>query len=268
MDFASAYFEQLVYVGMFVLGAVVGSFLNVVMLRLRSGISFVTGKSQCLSCGTELRWFELVPILSYLAQRGRCRACHAKLFYQYPFVEFVTGLLFVLVLNRSGIFILPEVSSVIILALSLVFWCVALVIAGYDARHKIIPDELSVALGLIGVMFAFTDPSMPAIVSIACGFGAALFYGALWLASKGKWMGLGDAKLAFGLGTFLSWPMVLLGNLFGFWTGAIWGVLFMLTGKYNRKSELPFGPFLIIGAFIAYYAGEALLEWYTTFIGL
>jgi len=268
MDFVSAYFEQLVYVGIFVLGAVVGSFLNVVMLRLRSGMSFVTGKSQCLSCGTELRWFELIPIVSFLLQRGRCRTCRAKLFYQYPLVELATAVVFVLVLSRSGIFLLPEVRSVVVLVLSLVFWCVALVIAGYDARHKIIPDELSIVLGVLGMVFAFTDPTIPVVVSLVCGVFPALFYGALWLVSRGKWMGLGDAKLAFGLGAYLSWPMVLLGNLFGFWIGAIWGILFMLVGKYNRKSELPFGPFLIIGAFIAYYAGEALLEWYTSLIGL
>jgi len=256
------------YLAAFVLGAIVGSFLNVVMLRLRSGMSFVIGTSQCLSCGTKLRWFELIPIVSFLIQRGRCTTCHAKLFYQYPLVELTSGLVFVLVLGRSGILLLPDVSSVMVFVLSLVFWSVALVIAGYDARHKIIPDELSILLGLIGIIFAFTDTGVPAIVSISCGFTAALFYGALWLVSKGKWMGLGDAKLAFGLGTFLGWPMVVLGNLFGFWIGAIWGVIFMLTGKYNRKSELPFGPFLIIGAFIAYYAGDILLEWYIMLIGL
>lgn len=256
------------YVAVFVCGLIVGSFLNVVILRLRSGISFVSGGSQCLSCGASLKWYDLLPLVSYVALRGRCRHCHARLYYQYPLVELATGVLFIAVLHRSGLLLYPDAQGIVVLMTSLVFWCVALVIAGYDARHKIIPDELSFALGGVGVVMALLDGNAPFVLSIASGAGAAAFYALLWAVSRGRWMGLGDAKLAFGLGVFLGWPLVVMGNLFGFWVGAAWGIVFMLAGSYTRKSELPFGPFLIIGAFIAYYGGAEILEWYMAFVGL
>lgn len=268
MSFVLEHMNVFAFVLAGVLGAIVGSFLNVVILRLRSGVSFVRGSSQCLACVARLRWFELIPIFSFLMQRGRCMSCRVKLSYQYPLVELSTAIMFMVVLERSGALAWPTVHALVLFLLALVFWSVALVIAGYDARHKIIPDELSLILGGAGLVVAFLDPTSPFALSIASGLGGAAFFAGLWAVSKGKWMGLGDAKLAFGLGTFLGWPLVILGNLFGFWIGAIWGIFFLLTGAYSRKSELPFGPFLIFGAFLAYLAGEGIWDWYISFIGL
>lgn len=268
MSFVLSHVEVFSYIVAAALGTVVGSFLNVVILRMRSGVTFVSGSSLCLACGKSLPWYEMIPVVSYIVLRGRCRHCSASLTYQYPLVEAVTAVVFMLVLQRSGILGFPDTGLGIVLGLSLVFWCIAIVIAWYDARHQIIPDELSIALGIVGLGVAFLDLSTPIWFSVSSGLGAAAFFAILWAMSKGAWMGLGDAKLAVGLGIFLGWPMVVLGNLFGFWIGAIWGVAFLLLGKYGRRTEIPFGPFLIIGAFIAYYAGDFLLAWYSALIGL
>ena len=205
----------------FVLGAVVGSFLNVVILRYGTGRGFF-GRSACFSCWRKLSWFELAPIFSFLFLRGRCRHCDSRVSWQYPLVEFLAGIIFLATFWKF-----PDVlaSGALRLALILSFlyylavFSLLIVIAVYDLRHKIIPDGPVYAFACTALIFLFlTHPPIeffrsPAVFDLLAGPLAALPFFFLWFFSGGRWMGLGDAKLALGLGWFLGLTGVLFSHL-------------------------------------------------------
>ncbi len=235
------------------LGLIVGSFLNVLVLRWNTGRSVVRGRSQCFCCGRTLRWFDLVPLLSFARSLGRCRQCGARLSWQYPLVELGTGVLFTFAVWN----VWPAASW-------LLFWWPALAllvaIAAYDWRHQIIPDAFVyplIALSGAWMMFRGWPTVWPGLLT---GLLAAAFFASLWLYSSGRWMGLGDAKLALALG-WLSPPLVAItGFCFAFWLGALVGVGFILGARlwpraprFTMKSALPFAPFLILGALLAHF---------------
>lgn len=262
----------------FILGTIVGSFLNVVILRYNTGVSFFSGRSFCPSCSKKLSWYELVPVISFFALRGKCAGCGSKISWQYPLVEIVTGVLFVLtaiyeirVMNYEwGVGF--NLNSLFLFLNSLYFfaiWSILVVIFVYDLRHKIIPDGLVflfAGLSLAHIVFTvgfskiFTTPYF---WDLLAGPLFALPFAALWFFSKGQWMGLGDAKLALGIGWFLG--LILGGSaiILGFWMGAIVGLALIgisklslakrLHSSYGLKSEIPFGPFLILGTIIAFF---------------
>ena len=243
----------------FILGAIIGSFLNVVLYRLHTGKS-LNGRSHCMSCGKTLSWYELFPIFSYIAQGGRCRGCSAYIPSRYLFVELLTGFAFVSVWHLFS-------TNLILLCLYLILILILILILVYDIRHTIIPDELtlmvcSVALGFVG--YAYTLTKSLAIVgeSITSGIFAGGFLGGLWLISKGRWIGLGDAKLAFPLGVIVGLGGVFSMMVFSFWIGMVISLTLLLferilkKGKTNlhfhsapltMRSEVPFAPFLIAG---------------------
>src|SRR3989338_10019018 len=261
-----------VSVGFFVLGTVVGSFLNVVILRFNTGVS-LGGRSGCFSCGKKIKWFDLIPILSFLNLRGRCRFCKSRLSLQYPAVELLTGILFLATFLKyfSGNFA-PEFSifnfqfSIDLFVLSLLT-----VIAVYDLKHKIIPDSLVFffgALSLVKLWASVGTASLtyfPYVLDLLSGPILALPIALLWLVSGGRWIGLGDAKLALGIGWFLGLSLGVSSMMVGFWIGVVVSVLLILLSKLNhaefvqrmlstiglknltRKSEIPLAPFLILG---------------------
>jgi leader peptidase (prepilin peptidase)/N-methyltransferase len=244
----------------FLFGLIIGSFLNVVIYRYNTGFS-LGGRSQCFSCGKALQWYELVPVFSYLYQRGKCAGCGSKISWQYPLVELVTGLLFL------GIWQLDI--SPFLLPLYLIVWSLLVVIAAYDLRHKIIPDGL--VFGFAGVSFValILEALLPnfrhlELMLVANGILAALvlagFFWFLWFISKGKWMGFGDAKLSLGVGLLLGLKLGISAIAFAFWIGAIAGVLLILFSKLlpgrvfvTMRSEIPFAPFIIIGTALVFF---------------
>ena len=200
------------YIFVFIFGTIVGSFLNVLVLRYNTGVSIARGRSFCFSCGKKLGPLELIPVLSFVLQGGKCKGCHSKISWQYPIVETLTGLLFVGVfikyLGLTGIYF--DTWYVII---SLIIMAVLVSITVYDLRHKIIPDGLVVTFGVlalikIGVDF-FSMIATPyeikshLIYYLIAGPILALPLFLIWFFSKGKWMGLGDPKLVLGIGWFL-----------------------------------------------------------------
>jgi len=225
------YHDLMWFVGLF--GLAVGSFLNVLIDRLPQGKNVITGRSQCDYCGKTLRWFELVPLLSFFIQRGRCRRCHNKLSWQYPIVELVTAVAFAYGAN-------PLVFSSL------------LVIFVADLKYQIIPDSM-VVMGVIGVIGVIGEKN------VASGFGAAAFFLLLWLVTRGKGMGLGDVKLAFLMGLLLGFPNIIIASYLAFLTGAASGVILILLGKKKLKEKIAFGPFLVAGTVIALIWGEQLL---------
>ncbi len=243
----------------FVLGAIVGSFLNVVILRFNTGRSF-GGRSACLTCQSELKAHELIPLLSFFLLRGRCLSCQTKISIQYPLVELLTGLVF------AGLFLKFQdffFTSAPAFALSYAYYALAfsllVVIATYDLKHKIIPDLFVFIFGLLAFLgiFIFSpqgfSPHLPGIWEILSGVLVALPFAAIWMLSRGSWMGLGDAKLALGLAYLLGLSGVLSAIVLSFWSGAIIGLFLLAFSKNHRlKSEIPFAPFLVLGAIIAF----------------
>lgn len=247
------------YVMFFVLGTIIGSFLNVVLYRLHTGKS-LGGRSHCMTCGKTLRWYELLPVVSYLYQKGVCRGCSAYVPHRYLVVEVLTGLSFAWVWHLFSY-------DYLLLTLYAVLVSTFILIVFYDIRHTIIPDELTVvvgavALALLGYEYAtFGDVAM-ILTRVASGFGAGFFFFGLWYISKGRWIGLGDAKLALPLGVIVGVGGVFSMVVFSFWIGAVislalLGLQRLLTrGKISLqflgaprtiKSEVPFAPFLTLG---------------------
>lgn len=258
----------------FVFGAIIGSFLNVVVYRYNSGTSPLTGRSQCFACGKTLYWYELVPIVSFLLQRGRCRGCGVRLSWQYPLVEALSGAMFVAVYLLGK----PLLES----AYLLVVFSTLLVIAVYDLRHQIIPDGLAALFAGVAVLWFVSTVGMravnfPYLWTLIAGPMLFLPFWALWFVSRGRWLGLGDGKLALGIGWFLGVALGGSAILLAFWIGAAWALVLMgvqrlLGGVYGAKlsmqSEIPFGPFLILGTIIVYFTGVNLFDGSVTLFNL
>ena len=246
----------------FVLGLIVGSFLNAVIYRLEKGESALQGRSYCPKCRHSLVWYDLIPLLSFLFLQGKCRYCKEKISLQYPLVELATGLLFV-----SLLLSFPQVPELLYL------WAIAsllLVIFVYDLHHYIIPDKiLFSAIGLVvlqRVFEAWTFDSWDLTGVVLSALGAALLFFLIFLLTRGRAMGFGDVKLAFFMGLFLSWPNILVALFFAFSIEAFVGVALIFFKKKNMKSEVPFAPFLITGTFLALFWGEQLVDWYLSLV--
>lgn len=246
----------------FLLGSVIGSFLNVVILRFRSGRG-LGGRSLCFSCGTTLTWFELIPLASFVTQRGKCATCRAKISWQYPLIEAVTGLVFVLLFFRFEylLFSVPLLFAILFAYYGFMA-CVLIVMSVYDLKHHILPDGLTLTFAIaafIGMFFISGDAlilHVPSGWHLMAGIVLAAPFILLWLGSKGRWMGLGDAKLMIGMGWLLGLSAGIAALLVSFWLGAAVGILVLLgaciRGRKGMglKTAIPFGPFLAVGTFI------------------
>ena len=244
----------------FILGLIIGSFLNVVILRLNTERSF-GGRSGCMTCMNQLSWYELIPVFSFLGLRGRCKKCKARISIQYPLVELITGFIFAaLFLKFQNIFFFGQT---LIFSFTYAYYVAVfsllLVIAVYDIRHKIIPDTLALALGLLAFigLFFFNSSGfflhIPSFWEFAFGLFIAAPFALFWLVSSGRWMGLGDAKLAISLGWLLGLSRALSGVVFAFWIGAVVGItLVIFSKKHGMKSEIPFAPYLVLGTLLAF----------------
>lgn len=232
----------------FVFGAIVASFVGVLAGRLYTGQGIALGRSRCDACGRELTAGALVPIFSYLLTRGRARCCCARLSWMSPVSECVLGALFAASYLHLGLsFTLP----LFLLALALLG---ALVL--YDLAHQILPPPLLGALVVVSALVAYLEaPSVVSLYpSLILAVAFALFFGALWLFSGGRAMGLADAPLVFGL-TLLAGPAALSGFLFSFWIGAVVGIVLLARRPRGARmnTEVPFAPFLAAGFLLAYF---------------
>lgn len=239
---------------LFVFGAIVGSFLNVVGLRFRSGLN-LGGRSACASCAKTLSWWELVPVVSFIFLRARCSACKTKISWQYPLVELWVGILFVSLFSFYGL-------TISYLLATLIF-CIYTVILIYDIRHKIIPDSLvytSIALALVSRLI-----SGGTLFDWLIGPILFSFFGLIWLISKGRALGLGDAKLFLSVGFLLGGNLAVSAFALSFWIGTLVTLPFVFFGmllgqkKLTIKSEIPFAPFIILGAWASIAFGFDLL---------
>ena len=250
-----------------ILGLLVGSFLNVVIFRVPRGESVVSPRSRCPGCGTELSARDNVPVLSWLVLRGRCRICKAPISVRYPIVELLTGLLFAAVAWWTGL--AWELPAYLYLA------AIGVALSAIDLDTKRLPNAIvlpSYAVALVLLLLpAVIDGRWDDYLRAVLG-GAALFafyFGLAFVYPAG--MGFGDVKLAGVLGIYLgwvSWPLVALGTFAGFLLGAVVGVIVMVAGKGGRKTKVPFGPFMVVGTFLALFWGQAAVDWYAAALGL
>lgn len=243
----------------FVFGLVIGSFLNVVIFRYNTHRSF-GGRSGCLTCQKKLSWDELIPVFSFLFLKGRCKGCQTRISIQYPIVEIITGIIFAgLFLKFQNVFFLDTLGFTVAYAYYAIIFSLFLVIAVYDLKHKIVPDSLALVLGILSFLgiFFFSNfnfyPHWPNLWEIFSGPLIASPFALLWLVSRGAWMGLGDAKLAISLGWVLGLGVALSSLVVAFWAGAILGIILIALSKnHGLKSEIPFAPFLMFGAVLAF----------------
>jgi len=269
---------HLLYFFVFIFGSIIGSFLNVVILRFNTGRG-VHGRSGCFTCSKPLKWYELIPIVSFLVLKGRCKSCKTGISVQYPLVETITGALFVFLAYSNALFTAPGLLSSVLFTLDAVIWSTLIVIIVYDLKHMIIPDSLSAFFVLLtairlAVFWKFGlaighDLLMYGLAAIVL----AGFFFALWLVSSGRWIGLGDAKIAVGMGLYLGLAQGLSSFAFAFWIGAGFALTKMfisfIMGKFQlrkgeksitMKSEIPFAPFLILGMLLAYALGSDMFQ--------
>ncbi len=247
----------LFYSFIFLLGLTVGSFLNCVIYRLHSknigiGISDKR-RSYCPHCKHTLGWKDLIPVLSFIILRGKCRYCKKNISWQYPIVEIATGALFLLIFSFQSVFNQFSVFNFIIA-------CFLIIIFVYDLKHYIIPDK--VIYPAIVITLAYRIVSGLDLPTVLAAFGAAGFFATIVLVSRGKWMGIGDIKLAFLMGLLLGWPNILTAMFISFILGAVIGLSLLIARKKTLKSEVPFGPFLVTGTFLAMFWGSWLVDWY------
>lgn len=245
-----------------VFGAIVGSFLNVVICRYNTGRSLARGRSGCMSCGHQLGWSELVPIASFFILRGHCRHCASRLSWQYPLVELSTALLFYLVWQAGWAW-----------GLTLLGWLIAgllLVIAVYDLRHKIIPELLVWIFAAAALWWRWQALGAASLrPSLLAGISFFLVFWFIWRLSAGKWMGLGDGKLVLGMGFLLGPVSGLAALILAFWSGAAVGLSLLAVQRlwgskhsFTIKSEIPFAPFLIFGCFLSWLYGFNIISWF------
>lgn len=289
------------FIALFVFGLAIGSFLNVLIWRYNPQeklFSFkrLSGRSHCPYCQHELNARELVPLWSFFIQKGLCRKCGHKLSVQYPIVEFLSGAIFAGLPWFLNAFYNVSTSSFVNFNLNwwyyviLLFWIIAflswLTIAVIDIRDYVIPNELNVILGCLGVVtaalfFAYGDKIFPfrssfleqyqlifspfqsIILNRLLGMIAGgLFFGFLVFISRGRGMGMGDVKLALSSGVVLGWPDIALATILSFLLGGLVGGMLLILGKKHIKDKLPFAPFFVVAVFLTVFLGHSIVGGY------
>lgn len=244
----------------FLFGLVIGSFLNVVILRLNTGRSVAKGRSHCARCNHELGWRELVPVFSFLFLKGKCKNCKQDISFQYPIVELSVGILFVLAYSFFVVpFGLSPLSWVLFLFISIIISLLTVIFV-YDLRHKIIPDTIVYPFILTTLFSVFLKmyfvPHIFWFKMLIAGPVMATPFFLIWLFSKGRAMGFGDVKLSLGIGWLVGINTAICTLILSFWLGGAVGiVLLLLSKKYNLKSEIAFAPFLILALAIVIFSG-------------
>lgn len=272
---------------LFVFGLAIGSFLNVIAVRYDQEKFILNrktlgGRSACPKCGNKLNWFELVPLLSFTFLLGRCRNCKQRISLEYPLVELLSGLIFVLVPLGVDQFLTPINHTLLASGYTLVF-ITLLLISIIDIRIKIIPDEANIFLIILGIIIATLSAKEFGPVSgsflgpygalfglrdilwlnrvVALFFGV-VFYGLLILITKGRGMGMGDLKFTAALGVVFGWPDIVIITGLSFIIGSLFSLPGLLSRKKGLKSFLPFGPFIAMASLVVFLWGEEIMRFY------
>jgi leader peptidase (prepilin peptidase)/N-methyltransferase len=250
--------DGLVIAAVFAFGAIVGSFLNVCIVRLPEERSIVRPPSHCPGCRRDIAWYDNVPVLSYLVLRGHCRSCGIRISPLYPVVELLTGALAVALWMRLGL--------TLAFAGYFVFAAALVTITFIDLDHRIIPDVISLPGIVVGLVVSLVSPlvtPLDAILGALVGGGILLAVALGYQAIRGQeGMGGGDIKLLAMIGAFLGWRSVFLTLMVASMIGSLIGIAIMLYQRADTKLAIPFGPFLAGGALVALFFGDRILAFY------
>ncbi len=262
--------ELILSVFVFFFGLITGSFINSVIYRLESKKSIIFdrrlnnfsqkkfSRSLCPKCGHELNWYELIPLFSFIVQKGKCRSCHKRISWQYPLVELAAGLIFLFIFNRYNFSF--NFYSFLIICLSWIISVFFIIIFVYDFKYYLIPDKIIYPSIISGIFWVLVNKELNWQSSLFSAAGATIFFLLLVIISRGRWMGMGDVKLVFFLGLILGWPKILASLLLAFWSGALVSIILILTKKKTIKSQIPFGPFLVFSAFLFLFFDLTFLQ--------
>jgi leader peptidase (prepilin peptidase) / N-methyltransferase len=241
-------------------GLAVGSFLNVCIYRLPRGGSLLGPPSHCTVCDRFLRWYENIPVLSYLGLRGRCRTCHTRISPVYPIVEIATSATFVVMVAELGWnpLLVPR----------LLLGCALIVLALIDLEQRILPNVITVPGIVVGFAFSFFLPPgwVASLLGILVGGGSLLLIAEGYYRIRGQeGLGMGDVKMLAMIGAFLGWKLMLVALVLSSCLGSLVGVAMILARKGDMKYALPFGTFLAMGALLSIFFGEPIIRWYVSF---
>ncbi|MCL4354620.1 prepilin peptidase [Patescibacteria group bacterium] len=251
-----------------ILGLAIGSFLNVAIDRLPKNKTILKGRSYCDYCKKTLKWYDLVPVFSYISLKGKCRYCKKKLSIQYPVVEIAASLLFLFMYfyTITGFYQNPDVIYMIIFNFLLVSFLI--VIFTTDIKYGIIPDKVLIVLTVVLIIFKLVFMQQIFINNLLSGVGAFVFFLALYYATKEKGMGFGDVKFAFIIGFLVGFPNVITALYMAFLTGAFTSIILILLGKKRYSNAVPFGPFLSGSLFVVYLWGDKITDVLLKILGL
>ena len=247
----------------FIIGCAVGSFLNVVIDRSVRRES-ILGRSYCEHCRATLKTLDLIPIVSFVGLGARCRYCHRKLSWQYPVMEALAGLLFVVTfysLASTGSFL----AQTLILYLFLV--SIFIIVSAIDIKFSLIPTTLVFLASLVVLFYNyFYLNSSEFVISVLTAFGLAAFFVLLILLTRGRGMGTGDIPVVFLIGLILSSPLAFVAMFVSFLTGAVFSIVLLILGRKKFGQTIPFGPFLAVGAIASMFWGWKILNWYLSLL--
>lgn len=257
----------------FLYGSLIGSFLNVVILRLPEEQK-LTGRSHCPKCNHVLGALDLIPLLSWLFLLGKCRYCKTKISPRYFIIEFIMGALFLF----SWLYLSPvTLLGYLLLIKYLIVISILLAVFVIDLEHFIILDSIIFpGMAVISILNLTLDVfgKMPVLSlngnfvgGVLAALACCLPFFTIWYFSKGKWMGFGDVKLALFLGVSLGWPFIFVGLMLGVLIGGLVSIILLLATSKTMKSQIPFGTFLSFGTLIAMFYGYRILEWYLSILG-
>ncbi len=249
----------LYYLFIFFIGISFGSFLNAWVYRTRENVKITQGRSMCPHCRRRLKWHENIPLFSFFFLKGRCYVCKNNISWEYPMVEFIMGLLFVLAaaINHHKLFTLsPELVRdwIIIFVLAFVFL--------YDLKFREILDAATIPTAIVLFLFSMAMgwhswQSMTLGVVVAAGFFLLQY-----VVSKGRWIGGGDIRLGLLMGVILGWPVILVGLMIAYVVGAITSMMLVALQKRELSGETPFGTYLAFGTVVAMFWGQQIVNWY------
>lgn len=246
-----------IFILLFLLGLCVGSFCNVLIYRIPKGEEFVRTSSHCMTCGHSLKWFELIPVLSWIAQGGKCRSCGVRLSAQYPIVEAVNGIMWLL----TGILFRGDWLTV---ALYCVLFSMLMVLSVIDWRTFTIPNGINLVILILGIIRLVTDLGNWPLYLIGLISVSGVFL-LLHILTRGQGLGMGDVKLVGAAGLLLGWPKMILAVLVGSISGA---VIHSVRMKRGADHKLAFGPYLAAGIWLSALVGGPLIDAYLSLFGL
>jgi len=268
---------MLIYILIFIFGSSIGSFINALVYRLRKNMPIARGaRSICPHCFVQLKWYENIPILSFIFLAGKCRSCQRKISWQYPLVETVTAVLFVISFSlamkqwsNEATVSLFHCFTVVVFYWTTIYFLIVIFL--YDLKYYLIPDKISIpAIGTVLffqliISFINNNYQLPITNYQLLVFSAII--GGGWFAlqffiSKGKWVGGGDIRLGILMGLIVSWPQILTALFLSYVGGAVFAIPLLILKKKTLKSEIPFGVFLVPATIITMFWGERIISWY------